>query len=32
VVLDAAANIYGAASACPYPDPDGGTVFELTPN
>jgi uncharacterized repeat protein (TIGR03803 family) len=31
VVLDAAGNIYGTASQGPYPDPDSGTVFEITP-
>ncbi len=31
VVLDAAGNIYGTASAGPYPSPDSGTVFEITP-
>ncbi len=31
VVLDAAGNVYGTASEGPYPSPDAGTVFEITP-
>ncbi len=31
VVLDAQGNIYGTNSAGPYPSPDAGTVWELTP-
>jgi hypothetical protein len=31
VVLDAQGNVYGTASAGPYPSPDAGTVFEITP-
>ncbi len=31
VVLDPQGNIYGTASMGPYPDPDDGTVFEITP-
>lgn len=31
VVLDARGNLYGTNSAGPYPSPDAGTVWELTP-
>lgn len=31
VVLDAAGNIYSTCSQGPYPSPDDGTVWELTP-
>ncbi len=31
VVLDAGGNVYGTASEGPYPSPDAGTVFEITP-
>lgn len=31
VVLDAAGNVYGTAAAGPYPSPDAGAVFEITP-
>lgn len=31
VVLDAEGNIYGTNAAGPYPAPDAGTVWELTP-
>jgi uncharacterized repeat protein (TIGR03803 family) len=31
VALDAGGNIYGTASQGPYPSPDDGTVFQITP-
>ena len=31
VVLDAVGNVYGTASEGPYPFPNAGTVFEITP-
>lgn len=31
VVLDAVGNVYGTASEGPYPFPNAGTIFEITP-
>jgi len=31
VALDASGNVYGAAATGPYPFPDDGVVFEITP-
>jgi uncharacterized repeat protein (TIGR03803 family) len=31
VVLDAGGNVYGTASSGPYPSPDAGVIFEITP-